>query len=139
MLDRMASQQLAGEAIDTKSFIAASQELERMLGSDPTAPSSRFASVEAREKLRKLIECTVLTPSASDHERDAERSARDEMQAIAAAGGDAAAAAPPDWQPAPAGGDGDAAVSSHAANGDAKRPSRAGTGGAPAAPQLAEQ
>jgi hypothetical protein len=104
LLDGMQSAQLRGEQIDTRAFISASTELERLLGGDPERPATVFSDGEARAKLKRLIEKTVLADSAVDHERDAERAWRDEQACIAAAGGDVAAAAPPDWKPAPVGG-----------------------------------
>lgn len=96
-------------------FVVASQELERLLGGDPGRPATVFSSTESRDKLRKLIERTVLSGDAASHERDADLMWRQERAAILAAGGSIAATAPPDWQHAPAGGDGLAAVSSPAA------------------------
>jgi hypothetical protein len=95
LLDRMASQQLAGGELDAKSYIAASQELERLLGGQPEAPTHVFASNEARNKLRAMIERTLGNENTAAAEL-ADVMAREEaVQALAAAPGDAAQAAPP--------------------------------------------
>lgn len=95
-LDRWQSAQLAGQEIDMRSFIAASCELEKLLGGSPSAPTSRLANGDARERLRRLIEATVLAPAAADPgevERTAELMRREEMAAVIAAGGDVEPAA----------------------------------------------
>jgi hypothetical protein len=92
-LDRMESTALAGGDVDLKAFIAASAELERLLGGEPDKPTNILASGEGQAKLRALIERAVLSGSAEDAERDADLMWREEQAAIIAAGVDDLAAA----------------------------------------------
>jgi hypothetical protein len=90
-LDRWQSQQLSNQEIDVRSFISASTELERLLGGSPAAPTSVLASEESRNKLRRLIETTLLAAPVADPdeaERMAERMRAEEQQALVAAGVD---------------------------------------------------
>jgi hypothetical protein len=81
LLDRFQSQQLSGGEIDAKAFIAASAELERLLGGEPDKPTSVLASSEGRAKLRALIERTLMAGEVDD---EAERlRVRDREEAIA--------------------------------------------------------
>jgi hypothetical protein len=92
VIDDAQARQMRGETIDVKEFVDASESLERMVGGNPSFPPSRFDG-NARERLRKLIERTVLAGDAVGHERDAELMWREEQAAILAAGGDVEAAA----------------------------------------------
>ena len=111
IIDHLQSRQMHGEQINVKEFVDASEALERMVGGNPDAPAreQRFGA-DHQAKLREMIARVVLTPSAVDHEREAALMWKEEQMALAAA--------LPDWtwQPAPAS---LAAVSSHAADGDA--------------------
>ena len=86
LLDQLQQRQLAGEEIDARQFVTASETLETLLGGNPEVATSTLASGEARAKLRALIETTLAAGEADDAARDAERSLRDEQQAALAAG-----------------------------------------------------
>lgn len=97
-LDGMQSAQLAGREIDVKAFVAASQELERLLGGEPDAPTSVFASSKSRNKLRLLIDRTLMlgaddAAAAADTLADTMR--REEMAAVEAASPVPPVTAPP--------------------------------------------
>jgi hypothetical protein len=91
-------------------------------------PTSRFASGEAREKLRKLIEATMRGDEANEAVRMAGVREREEMAAIAAAGGSVE-----NWQPASAVSE-LAAAASPAASGRAQSSDVSPSASPPAAP-----
>ena len=103
----MTSDQLAtgGGVFDARGYIAASQELEKMLGGDPNQASSPLADGDAKAKrLRRLIETTVLAASVDDPgeaEREAELMRREELACVLAAGGSIEPAAPAPVAPPP--------------------------------------
>jgi hypothetical protein len=134
LIDGFQAAQLRGEVIDAKGFVIASQELERLMGGNPAAPPTRFND-EHKAKLRKLIEAAMRGDEANEAMRTADIREREEMAAILAAGGDIAAAAP-DWQPAPAGGDVEGLAAGCSALTAAER-SSAGGGGSSALPPAA--
>lgn len=70
-LDRMTSAQLAGAELDARSYIAASQELEKLLGGDPERPTSAFATHESQLKLRALIEAKLMPIMNAAEEEEA--------------------------------------------------------------------
>ena len=97
---------MAGDSVDLGRLALALTMLrsllpEKALVSAPPPAEVRFSG-EHQKRLREMIQKVVLAPD--DPADEALRSWRDEQQAILAAGGDIAAAAPPDWKPAPVGG-----------------------------------
>jgi hypothetical protein len=107
IVDTAQAAQLCGRPIDVRTFTDASESLEKLCGGQPDAPNeARRFSGEHQARLRRLIERTVLAPSATDHVAIAERQWREEQQALAAA--------LPDWTWKPL-----AAGSATAASGDA--------------------
>jgi hypothetical protein len=93
-VDTMQGQVLAGDTVDLNRLVMAHGMLQKMLPeralvAPAPAPESRFGP-SARERLRRLIETTVLAPPVDDPvelERKAELMRREEMAAIVAAGG----------------------------------------------------
>jgi hypothetical protein len=61
VIDDAQAKQMRGESIDVRAFVSASEDLERMVGGNPASPptEARF-SVDARARLRRLIEKTLL-------------------------------------------------------------------------------
>jgi hypothetical protein len=118
--DAAQAAQLCGRPYDVRAFTDASESLERLVGGNPDAPEARRFSGEHQARLRRLIEKTVLTPSATEHEDIAARQWREEQQALAAAsdnwtwqsapvGSQLAAASSPAAERSSAGGDGSSA------------------------------
>ncbi len=64
-LDRMQTQQLATGEFDARNYIAASQELEKLLGGDPRQRHI-YASSEARNKLKALFETALADGAVGD-------------------------------------------------------------------------
>jgi hypothetical protein len=87
LIDDAQARQMRGEPIDVRAFVAASEDLERMVGGNPASPAARFDG-NARERLRKLIEKTLMAGDADDAARDAELMWREEQAAVAAASPD---------------------------------------------------
>jgi hypothetical protein len=92
VIDEAQAKQMRGEVIDIDEFVSASESLERMVGGQPDAPTSRFDG-KARERLRQLIERTVMAGEVDVAECMADIREREEMAAIVAA-------APDGWKPA---------------------------------------
>jgi hypothetical protein len=95
LIDDLTTKQMRGEPIDVRAFVAASEDLERMVGGNPASPpaEARFGN-DARKRLRELIERTVLAPSIEDPdeiERMRDIHAREELAAIVAAAPEPAA------------------------------------------------
>jgi hypothetical protein len=65
-----------------------------MVGGNPASPSERFGP-DHRARLKALIEKTLMVDEVAEAERMADIYAREEMAAIAAAGGNMEAAASP--------------------------------------------
>lgn len=85
LLDQLQQRQLAGEEIDARQFVTASEALERLMGGSPDAPTSPLASGEARRKLKKLIETTLMASGDVDEAERLRVAAReDEIQVQAA-------------------------------------------------------
>ena len=101
-IDTLQGAVLAGESVDLNRLSTALTMLRTLLPAQALvapapAPESRFGP-SARERLRALIERTVLTPPVDDPgelERKAELMRREEMAAVIAAGGSVEAPAPP--------------------------------------------
>ena len=96
-VDELQGAALAGQTVDLDRLATALGMLQKLLPSQSLvahapAPEGRF-SPSARERLRELIERTVLREDPPKVE--AERAWRDEMQAVAGAGGDVAEVAKP--------------------------------------------
>jgi hypothetical protein len=96
-IDSLQGAALSGETVDLQRLAAAHGMLQKMLperalvaSAPPAEP--RFGPT-ARQRLRELIERTVLREDPPEVE--AERAWRDEMQAVAGAGGDVAEVAKP--------------------------------------------
>jgi hypothetical protein len=102
VIDDAQAKQMRGEQIDVKSFVAASEDLEKMCGGNLVeTPATRFGASH-RERLRALIEKTLATDEVAEAERMADIYDREEMAAIIAAGGNVEAApAPASSVPAP--------------------------------------
>jgi hypothetical protein len=98
-IDSMSGAVLAGKTVDLSRLVAAHGLLKQMLPERslvaPAPPAEVRFSGEHQAKLRRLIEKTVLTPSADDHIAIAERAWKDEQMALAAASDNWT------WQPAP--------------------------------------
>jgi hypothetical protein len=97
IVDELQGKVLAGEPVDLDRLATALGMLQKLLPAQalvaPTpAPEGRFGP-SAQERLRRLIETTVLREDPP--ELEAERAWRDEMQAVAGAGGDVAEVAKP--------------------------------------------
>jgi hypothetical protein len=97
LCDHLQAQQLHGVAIDVHEFVAASEALERMVGGNPASasPEARFGP-NHRERLRQLIEKTLMAADVAEADRLADAMRREEAIQAQAAG------APVEAPPAPA-------------------------------------
>jgi hypothetical protein len=102
LVDSGQAAQLGGEPVDVRELVSASEALERLVGNNLETPASARFGPSARERLRRLIEQTVLASDQVDPAAEAERAWRDEMACIAGAAADPASVAPPPPAPAPA-------------------------------------
>ena len=98
-IDAMSGRVLAGETVDLTRLVAAHGLLrqmlpERALVAPAPPPEARFGT-EHRERLRKIIEKTLLADDTNKAERMADIAAREEMAALAAADTAPAPVAPP--------------------------------------------
>lgn len=96
-VDELQGAALAGQTVDLDRLATALQMLQKLLPEKalvaPAPPAETRFGPSARERLRELIERTVLREDPPEVE--AERAWRDEMQAVAGAGGDVAEVAKP--------------------------------------------
>lgn len=104
VIDAAQARQMRGEQIDVKEFVAASEDLERMVGGEPDGPNdARRFGPDHRARLHALINKTLFADAEGEAERLREVCEREELAAVVAAGApvEVAKAAPAPVAPPP--------------------------------------
>jgi hypothetical protein len=85
IVDDLQARQMRGEVIDAKSFVSASEDLERLCGGQPEQTTTAHDFTGAKEELTRLLDRRADAIERRDEKLRDEIAAREEMAAVAAA------------------------------------------------------